>query len=67
MILPDFIKETNLPLAINFGKLRDVDEVYFNGINIGSTGRVSPVLQADIEKDRIYSISSRLVQPGKMY
>ncbi|MBK8398520.1 MAG: hypothetical protein IPL26_25160 [Leptospiraceae bacterium] len=65
LILPDFIKETNLPLAINFGKLRDVDEVYFNGINIGSTGRVSPVLQADIEKDRIYSISSRLVQPGK--
>ena len=65
LILLDTIKETNISLAINFGKFRDVDEVFFNGIKIGSTGRVSPVLQADLEKDRIYSISSRLIQPGK--
>lgn len=65
LILPDNIKESSVSLAVNFGKIRDVDEVFFNGIKIGSTGKVSPVLQADLEKDRIYSISSRLLQPGK--
>jgi signal transduction histidine kinase len=65
LILADNIKETSVSLAINFGKIRDVDEVFFNGIKIGSTGKVSPVLQADLEKDRIYSISSKLLQPGK--
>lgn len=65
LILADNIKETSISLAINLGKIRDVDEVYFNGTKIGSTGKVSPFLQADLEKDRIYSISSRLLQPGK--
>ena len=65
LILPDNIKETSISLAINFGKIRDVDEVYFNGTKIGSTGKVSPSLQADLEKDRIYSISARLLEPGK--
>lgn len=65
LILADNIKEASVSLAINFGKIRDVDEVFFNGIKIGSTGKVSPVLQADLEKDRIYSISSKLLQPGK--
>ncbi len=65
LVFPDNIKEASISLAINFGKIRDVDEVFFNGIKIGSTGKVSPVLQADLEKDRIYSISSRLLQPGK--
>ncbi|MBP9162907.1 MAG: histidine kinase, partial [Leptospiraceae bacterium] len=65
LLLPENIKEASISLAINFGKIRDVDEVFFNGIKIGSTGKVSPVLQADLEKDRIYSISSKLLQPGK--
>ena len=65
LLLPENIKDASVSLAINFGKIRDVDEVFFNGIKIGSTGKVSPVLQPDLEKDRIYSISSKLLQPGK--
>ncbi|HMW04114.1 MAG TPA: ATP-binding protein [Leptospiraceae bacterium] len=65
ILLPENIKESSISLAVNLGKIRDVDEVFFNGARIGATGKVTPVLQADLEKDRIYSISSRLLEPGK--
>lgn len=65
VLLPENVKESSISLAVNLGKIRDVDEVFFNGTRIGSTGKVTPLLQADLEKDRIYSISSRLLEPGK--
>lgn len=51
------------PIAINMGKLRDADEVYFNGRLIGSTGKFSP-LTADTDKIRIYSIPNSLINEG---
>ncbi len=50
-------------IAINLGKLRDADEVYFNGKLIGSTGKFSP-LSPDTDKYRIYSIPDSLFQEG---
>lgn len=50
-------------LAINLGKLRDADEVYFNGILIGSTGKFSP-LSPDTDKYRIYSIPDSIIKEG---
>jgi signal transduction histidine kinase len=50
-------------IAINLGKLRDADEVYFNGRIIGSTGKFSP-LSPDTDKYRIYSIPDSYFQEG---
>ena len=62
IILP--LKENGYTsIAINMGKLRDADEVYFNGKLIGSTGKFSP-LNADTDKVRIYSIQNSLIKDG---
>lgn len=59
------IRNINHALAINLGQIRDVDEVYFNGVLIGSTGRATPPsVEVDFEKFRVYSIPERLFQPG---
>jgi len=50
-------------IAINLGKLRDADEVYFNGILIGSTGKFSP-LSPDTDKYRTYSIPDSIIKEG---
>ncbi|MCB1177455.1 MAG: histidine kinase, partial [Leptospiraceae bacterium] len=62
-----FSDNSNIPggLGVYLGKLRDADEVYFNGTLIGSTGKVTPPQSIDFEKKRIYSIPDRLVVPGK--
>jgi signal transduction histidine kinase len=62
-----FFSEGNVPksLGIKLGKLRDADEVYWNGIQIGSTGKFVPTVEIDIEKDRIYSIPDNLLRAGK--
>jgi signal transduction histidine kinase len=57
----------NLPksLAVNLGKIRDAEEVYWNGVLIGATGKFIPSVEVDIEKDRIYSIPDYLLREGK--
>ncbi len=62
ILLPDKA-EGYSSLAINLGKLRDADEVYFNGTLIGSTGKFSP-LSPDTDKYRIYSIPDSIIKEG---
>lgn len=64
ILLPETAKETVHSISINLGKIKDADEVYFNGKLIGSTGKFLPSLVSDFERDRIYSISSELIEPG---
>ena len=64
ILLPESIKDSSSAIAIHLGKIRDSDEVYFNGNLIGSIGKFPPAPIADFEKERIYSISSKLFQPG---
>jgi signal transduction histidine kinase len=64
ILLPENIKQISPSLSVHLGKLKDADEVYFNGNLIGQTGKFPPSLVADFEKDRIYSISSKILQPG---
>ena len=62
VILPEN-QEGYTSMAINLGKLRDADEVYFNGILIGSTGKFSP-LSPDTDKYRTYSIPDSIIKEG---
>ncbi|HNM04994.1 MAG TPA: 7TM diverse intracellular signaling domain-containing protein, partial [Leptospiraceae bacterium] len=55
----------SLNLAVNLGVLRDADEVYFNGTLIGSTGKFSPSLIPETEKERVYSIPDSILLEGK--
>lgn len=63
---PIFLSDT-LPstLSVSLGKIRDADEVYWNGTLIGKTGNFLPNLAVDIEKERIYSIPDSLLRSGK--
>jgi hypothetical protein len=45
--------------------IRDIDEVYFNGILIGKTGSLVPYLEPDFQKIRIYSIPTKLLIAGE--
>lgn len=62
IFLPDTLPTT---LSVNLGKIRDADEVYWNGALIGKTGNFLPNIEVDIEKERIYSIPDSLLRPGK--
>lgn len=64
ILFPENAKDTVHSIAVNLGKIKDADEVYFNGKLIGSTGKFLPSLVSDFEKDRIYSISSDLIESG---
>jgi signal transduction histidine kinase len=44
------------PLGIRIGKIRDIDETYFNGTLIGKTGSTVPIMEPDFHKERIYSL-----------
>jgi signal transduction histidine kinase len=50
--------------SIQLGKIRDADEVYFNGNLIGSTGTLNPI-QPDFERIRIYSLPDSMVLDGE--
>ena len=47
--------------ALYLGRVRDADQVFFNGVPIGSTGKVQP-FSPDVESDRIYSVPFGLWQ-----
>ena len=47
--------------ALFLGRVRDADQVYFNGVPVGKTGSVQP-FSPDVESRRIYSIPYGLWQ-----
>jgi AraC-like DNA-binding protein len=52
-------------MGINLGVIVDVDEVYFNGEKIGSTGSFGPPRVSAYDINRVYEIPTRLIRPGK--
>lgn len=50
---------------LKLGQIDDVDEVYFNGKLIGSTGRLDPNYQTAYGTYRLYAIPSNLIRKGK--
>lgn len=50
--------------GIYVGLIEDLDEVFFNGHKIGSTGSFNPV-RVDIEKQRLYSAPKHLWRQGE--
>ncbi|TGL85568.1 histidine kinase [Leptospira congkakensis] len=52
------------PIAIQLGRIRDIDEFYLNGTLIDKTGTVLPRLEVDFQKIRIYSLPTHLLKPG---
>lgn len=64
-LLPENFSPPQEPLAIQLGKLRDYDETYFNGHLIGKTGVLTPNMDLDFHKIRIYSIPTELLKAGE--
>lgn len=62
--IPENLKDWNDPLSISLGEIRDVDEVYFNGNLIGSTGQTVPALNVDLHKHRVYSLPKKFFISG---
>ncbi|MCX8000728.1 MAG: hypothetical protein N3A69_17570 [Leptospiraceae bacterium] len=62
IFLPEELPKT---LGVSLGKIRDSDEVYWNGTLIGKTGNFLPNLEVDTEKERLYSIPDSLLKSGK--
>ncbi|XDD53758.1 ATP-binding protein [Leptospira sp. WS4.C2] len=52
------------PIAIQLGRIRDIDEFYLNGTLIDKTGTVLPKLEVDFQKIRIYSLPTHILKPG---
>lgn len=58
---------SELPLhayGLQLGIINAADEVFFNGVRIGSSGSVDPPAYA-YDKKRLYEIPSRLIRPGE--
>ncbi|XDD42316.1 ATP-binding protein [Leptospira sp. WS60.C2] len=62
--LPDNYTTPVEPIAIQLGRIRDIDEFYLNGTLIDKTGNVLPRLEVDFQKIRIYSLPTHLLKPG---
>lgn len=62
--LPDNYTTPVEPIAIQLGRIRDIDEFYLNGTLIDKTGTVLPKLEVDFQKIRIYSLPTHLLKPG---
>jgi diguanylate cyclase (GGDEF)-like protein len=52
------------PLALRFSRLGDADEVFFNGVEIGSTGTFPPGFSAARPIDRVYPIPEPVLRKG---
>ncbi|GBF51745.1 signal transduction histidine kinase [Leptospira ryugenii] len=63
-VLPENLPEPVEPVAIKFGRIRDIDEFYLNGTLVDQTGTVIPKLEVDFQKVRIYSLPSHLLKAG---
>ncbi|WCL48530.1 sensor histidine kinase [Leptospira sp. GIMC2001] len=64
IVLAENFIQPKKPLGLHLGKVRDIDETYFNGVLIGKTGSIVPNMEPDFHKERIYSIPSQLWQMG---
>ncbi len=64
-LLPENFNPPDEPLGIRLGKLRDIDETFFNGYRIGKTGALSPTNEPDFHKERIYPIPSQYLKVGE--
>ncbi|MGE8721390.1 ATP-binding protein [Leptospira terpstrae] len=62
--LPDNYTTPVEPIAIQLGRIRDIDEFYLNGTLIDKTGSVLPKMEVDFQKIRIYSLPTHLLKPG---
>lgn len=62
--LPDNYTTPVEPIAIQLGRIRDIDEFYLNGTLIDKTGTVLPKMEVDFQKIRIYSLPTHLLKPG---
>lgn len=62
--LPDNYTTPVEPIAIQLGRIRDIDEFYLNGTLIDKTGTVLPRMEVDFQKIRIYSLPTHLLKPG---
>ncbi len=63
-VLPENFNSPVEPVAIQLGRIRDIDEFYLNGNLIDATGQVLPRLEVDFQKVRIYSLPTHLLKPG---
>lgn len=63
-ILPENYSNPVEPVAIQLGRVRDIDEFYLNGTLVDKTGSVLPKLEVDFQKLRIYSLPTHLLRPG---
>ncbi len=61
---PDSYPDT--AIGITLGKISDIDETYFNGTLIGSSGDFNNPKSHACNKLRIYEIPSKLIIPGKL-
>lgn len=52
-------------LALSLGSIKDADEVYWNGIQIGSTGRIGTNAKIDFQRKRLYSIPNEIIKDGE--
>ena len=48
-------------IIVNLGKIKDVDETYFNGVLIGSTGGMPPGFESAADVARLYEIPEHLI------
>jgi len=51
-------------IGINLGKISDANEVFFNGVKIGSNGKMPPEQRTRYDKEQIYEIPHKLIIPG---
>ncbi len=63
-LLPENFTTPAEPIAIQLGRIRDIDEFYLNGTLIDKTGNVLPKLDVDFQKVRIYSLPTHLLKAG---
>jgi signal transduction histidine kinase len=63
-VLPENFTVPVEPIAIELGRIRDIDEFYLNGTLIDQTGNVLPKMEVDFHKVRIYSLPTHLLKPG---
>jgi signal transduction histidine kinase len=63
--LNENFQKPRAPLGIRLGKIRDMDEVYWNGVLIGKTGSLVPRYEPDFHRERIYSIPTQLLLEGE--
>jgi len=63
IVVPSTMAGQDVLLAL--GKIDDVDETFFNGVAIGSTGIFPPDYESRWQEDRLYRVPRDLIQFGR--